>query len=388
MKRRCALLLAGATAVLVTAAGGAVGAGTRQSPSGATLPARVVAIIPTRPARVALLDARTLAPVRSGWSMTLRSWIRGNPAVLSPLGSRVAVAPGAEGDQSVLIIDATSGRTVRQAREAYVEELYWLRGEGTSRGSPALLLRATLACSGGGTAGGVCGDDVTSVLNPGASSIYNGFYVATALRNAVVLAEPDSPKAVVVAPGPGTLVSNYVELSRLPESAPYQIVSDILEDRLFVITSTGQIARISRASTSKPLVDYHQVGLNGANFAAAWAGNGRIALWGKDGLGVIDTRTWTTRASAAGVTHALPTRHGIAAWTSGLNGLAVYRSGGGRRLHLLKGRKITSATALGVYMYVDTAAGTRYAIDLRTGSTVGPLKTRAQIVTPTYVTIP
>ena len=56
----------------------------------------------------------------------------------------------------------------------------------------------------------------------------------------------------------------------------------------------------------------HSVALKDRQFKAAWAGAGRIALWGEDGLGTIDTRTWTTHAIAPGVTGAVATRYGIA----------------------------------------------------------------------------
>jgi len=61
-------------------------------------------------------------------------------------------------------------------------------------------------------------------------------------------------------------------------------------------------------------ISYHAVALNGQPFEATWAGAGKIALWGADGLGMIDTRSWTTQAVASGVTHAVATPLGLAAW--------------------------------------------------------------------------
>jgi hypothetical protein len=49
---------------------------------------------------------------------------------------------------------------------------------------------------------------------------------------------------------------------------------------------------------------------------------------------------------------------------------------------------VTAARAVGAYLYVDTTLKTRYAIDLRTGTSNGPLKTSAQIIGPSFVTIP
>ena len=173
----------------------------------------------------------------------------------------------------------------------------------------------------------------------------------------------------------------------MPDDAGFQIATDVLHDRVFVVTTAGQIARISRASSAKPVVDYHTVALNGRPFRAAWAGAGRIALWGEDGLGTVDTRTWTTHAIAARVIGAVATRYGIAAWTDGPD-LSVYRPDGRRRFRLLEGIRVTAARAIGAYLYVDTTLKTRYAIDLRTGTSVGPLTTSAQIIGPSFVTIP
>ncbi len=39
-------------------------------------------------------------------------------------------------------------------------------------------------------------------------------------------------------------------------------------------------------------------------------------------------------------------------------------------------------------LYVDATHKSRYAIDLRTGKAVGPLKSNAQIIGPSFVAIP
>jgi len=122
--------------------------------------------------------------------------------------------------------------------------------------------------------------------------------------------------------------------------------------------------------------------------SAAWAGSGRIALWVEDGLGTIDTRTWKTHAIAADVTGAVATPYGIAAWTKTTDGIGVYKPDGTRRFQRLQGKQITAARAVGPTLYADTAANTRYSIDLRTGKTTGPLSTIARIITPSYVVIP
>ena len=387
--RHRALLLGLVSVLLASAAGGSAAATTGQA---VTKPERVVAITATTPSRLVLLDGRTLRPVRPGWSRTLAAWSPTNPAALSPLGSRVAVVVGSESNQSLLIVDTASGRVLRREGDVFAEELYWLGGEGNSRRSPARVVSAVFAC---GT--GVCGDEPDVAWSndprgyPGGTHIFDMFFVDVdqALRTRVVLTS-DNPKGIVLGPGgPGdSSINPYIDLAGMPDDARFQIATDVLHDRVFVVSSTGEIARISRASTAKPVVDYHSVELNGRPFDAAWAGAGRIALWGEGGLGTIDTRTWTTHAVAPGVTDAVATRYGIAAWTDGPAGLSVYRPDGSRRLRLLEDIQVTAARAIGPYLYVDTTLKTRYAIDLRTGKSAGPLKTSAQIIGPSFVTIP
>ncbi len=261
---------------------------------------------------------------------------------------------------------------------------------------PAVVVEATFACSGGN--GGVCGDDVNVVwtsdprLEPGGSVIHDTFFVDAVLRTGLVLASP-SPRTLVVwrrrATDPaGEPGYKDIPLSQMPETAQYAIAADVRNDRVFVVTSTGLVATIRRASTREPSVEYHNVSLDGGSFSAAWAGGGRIALWGKDGLGSIDTRTWTTDSVADGVTGALATPYGMAAWTARRDGVSVYRPDGSRRLHVLDGTRVMAARAIGAYVYADTDVNTRYSIDLRTGRTVGPLSVRTQLVGPSFVAIP
>ena len=141
--RLSALLLGLVSVFLATAVGGSMAATRGHA---VTKPERVVAITATTPARLVLLDARTLRPARPGWSRTLAAWSPTNPAALSPLGSRVAVIVGDESSQSLLIVDTASGRILRRVGDASAEELYWLGGEGKSRRSPAHVVTAVFAC--------------------------------------------------------------------------------------------------------------------------------------------------------------------------------------------------------------------------------------------------
>ena len=169
-------------------------------------------------------------------------------------------------------------------------------------------------------------------------------------------------------------------------ATPFRLVADVAHHRLFDVAATGTVAEIDNVG-HRPHITYHTVGLNGRPFTAAWAGSGRIALWGQDGLGTIDTRTWTTHPIAGGVTGAVTTRYGIAAWTANpADGLTVYRPDGSPRLHVLAGKAIRSAQAVGPYLYATVKA--RYSVDLRTGKVTGPLHTNATIIPPTLTLIP
>jgi hypothetical protein len=70
--------------------------------------ARVIAILgQPRHAKLAPVDARTLKPIRGGWSVSVR-WATG-AATLSPSAKRAAVQVG--GDLgSVLVVDTATGR--------------------------------------------------------------------------------------------------------------------------------------------------------------------------------------------------------------------------------------------------------------------------------------
>jgi hypothetical protein len=167
-------------------------------------------------------------------------------------------------------------------------------------------------------------------------------------------------------------------------TAQFAVVVDVAHDRLFEVSSAGLVAEVDHVRRG-PAVRYHRVALNGRPFSAAWSGGGRIALWGQDGLGTIDTRTWTTHSLAPAIVGAVGTPFGLAAWSE--QGITVYRPAGTVRLHALAGLAVQSAQSVGDYLYAQSGAR-RYAINLRTGVTYGPLSARATIVTPGFVSIP
>jgi hypothetical protein len=109
------------------------------------------------------------------------------------------------------------------------------------------------------------------------------------------------------------------------------------------VSSNGTVAQVDRVS-GRPEVSYHRVELNARRFDAAWAGQGRIAVWGQDGLGTIDTRTWTTHAIDSDARNALATPHGIVAWTYDAPGISVYRPDGSLRFTALVDRVIHNRT--------------------------------------------
>jgi hypothetical protein len=169
----------------------------------------------------------------------------------------------------------------------------------------------------------------------------------------------------------------------LPAATAFTVAADTYRDRLFVLSAGGLIAELDHVAE----LSYHSVTLSGRPFQAAWAGRGRIALWGADGLGLIDTRDWSAHAVAPGVTDVVATPRGLIAWNrNGNDGLAVYRPDGSLRFRRLAGKAVQSVVSLGVYAYVT--AGDRYSVNLRTGRVSGPLVSSAQVVVPDIVDIP
>jgi hypothetical protein len=338
-------------------------------------PPHVVAVVPSAVGpRLEPFDARTLAPVRGGWALAVGA--SAPAAALSPSGSRIAV--GAGGD-TVLVLDTASGR--RLARYDNLDTsmgIYWLGGERLGASGDALLFAVGFECLSSG-----CGYEPTRIGTDQIIGTTVPNEPVALLREGLVFA--DNPSVVDVYRG-GDAADIIVNVPRMQSTAPFRVVADALRDRLFVIAAAGLVAEIDHVAR-RPHITYHMVALNGRPFEAAWAGVGRIALWGQNGLGTIDTRTWTTQPVAAGVTGAVATPFGLAAWTDNpLGGLTVYRPDGSSRLHVLAGKAVRAARAVGGYLYVDADA--RYSINLRTGKVTGPLPSDATIITPTLVSIP
>ena len=109
---------------------------------------------------------------------------------------------------------------------------------------------------------------------------------------------------------------------------------------------------------NKYVVSYHHVALNGEPFEAVWAGQGTIAIRGGDGLGTIDTRSWTTHSIAPEAGAASPPSYPTAP-TDRRRPLPL-------RLH----------------------ADNRYAVDLAAGRVAGQPRVDAHLAVPSYTVLP
>jgi hypothetical protein len=327
------------------------------------------------------LDPKTLAPVRGGWSVPVGR----NPSLTrSPLGTGViAVWSVGNGGRTIVVDTRTGGIVRRYLSGVGWSTLHWLSAELPLRvrGGPFLVQELGGSCwsQGCGTEYEVVGTEFSEGLAAETVAL---------LRNRIVLSI-DADGVTMLGPpvAPISELSLYpVRLAGLPRSAPTGVAADVASDRVYVISSAGTVARIDAASR-RPVVTYHRVALNGGAFEAVWAGRGQIALWGANGLGTIDTRTWKTRALAPAATHVVATRHGIAAWDGGRpGGITVYRPDGSVRFRALDRQTVRSAEAADRYLYVRAAH--RYAIDLVTARIVGRVRADARTALPSIVPLP
>jgi hypothetical protein len=349
--------VAAAAAVLLAAAAISTGTG-----SARLSPPPVVGLVPGSAGGWVLrpVDPITLRPLPRSWHVAVGSY----PVLArSPAGTGVAVA--AMGRTRTVIVDARSGKVLRRYREddSSFGDIYWL---GSENYREALFLMATYGCWSHG-----CGDEYTE-LGSGMSSDYTASLFA---------ATPDGFVSLWDDTGTGVLffpAEREISLAKLPPG-PTRGVADVTHKLLYVISSGGGVARVGPRS-----VEYHPVSLNGKPFEAAWAGSGKIALWGSDGLGTIDTWTWTTQAITTGrVAGVLPTTRGIAAWSGSDDGLTVYRTDGSRRFSVLQGEQVRAARSLGRYLYID--ASVRWTVDLVTGRVLGRARGDVRLALPSYV---
>jgi hypothetical protein len=321
----------------------------------------------------------TVALVGTG---TRTAFVRVDPSTLEPLPGfgRVPAPPHAVFDLSEnstriaiatprqsVIADTASGRTLWRERNDGYDVSYGLYWVGRYRN--ALPQAVAVGES-------KFGYEYTTVTVRGShGSTDTDLWPAAALRGALVLlGESLRGEGAVTYYGRG---GHPTTLLDDPPRGPTRVVADVAGDRIFVVYSAGTVAQVDRDVT------YHAVPLNGREFDAVWAGHGQIAVWGPDGLGTIDTRTWSTRSLAPAATGAIPTSFGLVSW-HGADGLSVYARDGERRLHVLKGRTVHDVSALARYAYARVGSK-QFAVDLRTGR-IRSIRSDATVVVPTLVT--
>ena len=282
---------------------------------------------------------------------------------LSADSTRIAIAT----PRQTVIADSASGRNLwRDQNEGYdvSHALYWVGRHRNSLPQAIAVGESSF------------GYEYTTVTVGGTThgSIDTDLWPAAALRGALVLlGESLSGEGAVEYFGRG----GPTILLEDPPTETTRVVADVAGDRVFVVYSAGTVAQVDHGVT------YHPVALNDREFDAVWAGHGQIAVWGRDGLGIIDTRTWSTRSLAPAARGAIPTNFGLVSW-SGADGLSVFAPDGHRRLHVLKGKTIHHVSALGRYAYAHVGSK-QFAIQVKTGR-VRPIRSDATVVVPTLVT--
>jgi hypothetical protein len=272
------------------------------APAGATSGPPVVGVVKSGAAWVLRpLDAKTLQPLEGTWS---RRVDRDAGLVRSPLGTGVAVN-GAR----TLFVDSRTGRPLRsQTGTSSDAALSWFGGERFGRSGKARVLADFWEA-------GSLGYWVTYVDLASGGETFLDDEPWEVFPEGLVVWEEDT---LAVVTGVGS--DGFTGWRTLLTGSRYaQSAADIVHDRLYLLRRDGTIAEIDDVG-GRPRVTYHHVDLNGKPFQAAWAGHGRIAIWGDDGLGTIDTRTWTTHALAEDVHAALMTRYGIVGWTEDVVG--------------------------------------------------------------------
>jgi hypothetical protein len=359
-------VVAGVAASLATPRDGA-GMGLRRVPSSEPLVGLIGA--DTASAKVVRLDPRTLKPLANVPSITVvgpvRAW------ALSPDGSHAALAS----DTALITLDVSRLRVTR--RSGYIDVSYGLLW-------PSDALLVAVGASGIGMEFAVFGCRGC------------GIAIDTNLMDFVEVPEGVATLAAANSVHVTSAASDDdLALGQMPADAAFDVAVDAAGDRLFVVAATGLVAEVDSLRTLPrvvPRTAYHAVTLPpqlsnapAGSFHAAWAGNGRIALWGATaGLWLLDTRAWTIKLIDARATDAEPTPQGLLAWTPGLSGVSLYRPDGTLRFHSLGAHSVQTVETSDSFAYVE--ADGRYSVDLRNGRSTGPLASTAQLVLPAIFT--
>lgn len=334
------------------------------------------------------LNPRTLEPLRNRWSRRVSATVS---LIRSPLGNGVV----AVGPNGAVFLDSRTGHALRPvvAGDYQYASFYWFGGERFGAHGAANLLATVMDCGSGGcwlNYFDATTENVASAENTEAYLQDPPWYVFPA---GLVVAADDGALALVTSVAYTGFIGWQVLLD---DSRPYQAnASDVAHDRLFMLTNNGAVAEIDHVG-GQPQIHYHQVTLSGQTFQATWAGQGRIALLGADGLGTIDTLSWTAQSLDAQAQMVLPTPYGIVVVEdASVGGISVYRPGGGRRFTALAGMTIGDPSdrgpdplvALGRYLYV-VADGHRYTVDLASGHVLGRARYNVRLALPSYVPMP
>jgi hypothetical protein len=163
---------------------------------------------------------------------------------------------------------------------------------------------------------------------------------------------------------------------------------DARRNRMFVVSSAGRVAIVNLktlAVTTRSLA-LPETSPDGG-YRVAWAGGGQLALWGRNGLSVIDTRDWSARMIDEQTREVRVGANALVTWNGETaTGLTVYSPDGTMRFRALEGRRVSEAGVTARYAYVEASG--RFSIDLRTGRVRGPLASRAALILPDLLSLP
>ena len=343
------------------------------------------------------LDGRTLAPLAGANRLPVSS----GPWAFSPDGSRLAVSTRGGG---LAIVDPVKLRVMYRVVDAGgfadVSPIAFAWA-----GRSTIVALAYCSCSDGSIAyvwvdlPGPFGEGIDWQVDLFQPAIFSWERTQAGL---VVLGNPDADPSVLGLDELGAGGSGNVSLS-LTTGSWAVLAVDHSNDRLFVISAAGMAADIPRGG-SGPSISYHSVTLpsppNGTTprRSAAWLGSNTLALWGSDGDGAswtpagltfIHTNTWTTQMVDPAVTNAVAAGDALVAWTDTPDGIAVYAPSG-ERFRALLGHQISDVAASTNYAYVSADCFTpsanssclRFAVNLHTGRTTGPLRSHATPILP------
>jgi hypothetical protein len=390
-------------------------------------------------ARLVRLDPRTLR-IRPGRRLALRAysalgWSASPDRRLLALGKQSSTRLTYD-TARLRLVDARTLRTARYASLGIVGDVvstHWpapdrllavVRSrEGSSDESVAPLVVDRVVVVDPST-----GAVLARHVLPGNVAAVAGTQSALAL---VLAPERYGPVRLVVARTDGTaaavtLERIYAGVEETPGSEPRQhgaaVVADPEGARAYVVAAGAPVAEVGLATLA---LDYHAptqsvslLGrlhdwleppaqakmLDGSWRSAAWLGDGRLAVFGREastypvgdrlamrqrpsGLLVIDTRTWSAHMVDPRSSALVVAKNALLSWGWGWDsgterelatGVGIYDRTGVRRFHLFRGRVMYDVQVVGARAFVRSkTADTRYSVvDVRTGRQVQTIRGR------------